>query len=241
MQKVNTFASLNKHTNQLNQITMSLNPNQATQRQRKLIPEGSQPARCYAIVDIGKHYFQGKTDKDPISKVMFCFELTKHMHKFSEDSPLEPLTVNQEHSFAIGDKANLPKMLKSWGRLKVAPTKLDLKPYLGQYCMLGIEHTKSKKNDNVYSNIEFKGLAVKPFEGTTKPNKFHKDIWFDLDAFSWDAFNKLPYQAKSKIKESASWPAIIAKFPEPINQEQQPVNSVDEEQFVPNDGDSPNF
>lgn len=209
---------------------MSLNPNTATKIQRKLPKTGLQPARCYAIIDIGKQVqvFKGER-KEPSQLVLICFEFTKFMHKFKEDQPAQPLTIFQEYTYSLGDRAKLPKVLKSWARLNKPIAQINLKPYLGQYCMLNVEHQQSKDGQNTYAKISGNGLSVSPYmkELGNPPVKFHKDIYFDLDNFSWEVFLTLPKRAQKRIRESQDWSGIIAKFPEPINQGTQGNNTMD--------------
>jgi len=219
---------------------MSLDPNQSAKSSFPLIPEGNHPARCFAIVDIGKHYFMGIKDKQPSQKVMLCFEFTKFMHSSKEGEDKQPLIICQEYSFALGDKATLPKVLKSWGKLSKPIEKLNIAPYLGQFCSIEIEHNPSKKDPaKIYANIAYKGQAIKPLNGE-KPKKHNKDILFDLDNFSWDAFNSLPFLPKKKLQESCDWSGITAKHPKPIEQGMASSQEDEENDLIQND-DSPNF
>ena len=224
---------------------MSLDPKQAAKIQRKLPDAGNQPARCFAIIDIGKQAqsFKGQA-KDPAQRVMICFELSKFMHTFKEGQPAEPLAIFQEFTYSAGEKAKLPKVLKSWGKLSKPVASINLKPYLGQYCMLNVEHTASKDGTTTYANISGNGLGISPYmkELGNPPQKFHKDIYFDFDAWSWESFFKLPRRAQKRIRESVDFAGICSKFPEPIQAGSGEVAQMDH--AVDTDGmtgDAPNF
>lgn len=200
--------------------------------QRSLPAEGRNPARCYAIIDLGtqKGFFNGQP-KDPAPEIAICWELTKYMVKYKEDEPPQPITITQNYTYSSGERAKLPKILKSWGRLPKPITKITaemLSKYVGQLCVLDIEHVTSKKDDDLkYANIGNKGLDVKPFEKTvtvndqvievTPPKPFHEKLFFNIDAFSWDQFNKVPKHLQKKIRECEEWPTIIKKHPEPVS------------------------
>lgn len=221
---------------------MSLDPTKTKKPQRKLPDEGLQPARCFAIIDIGSHYktFKGVKSETATQQVMLCFEFTKFMHKFGEDKPAEPLCIFNEYTFSAGVKAKLPKILKAWGKLKSAVEQINLKPYLGQYCHINVEHTEGK-DGNTYANIGSSGLSINSFmkETGAVPKKFHKDVWFDLDNFSWNLFLSLPKRAQKRIRECEEWNKIISKHPEPIQQNESAVEQIEAYQAV--DDDSPAF
>lgn len=214
----------------------SLDPNKTTfdNKPRVLAPAGSHLARNYAIIDIGTHmesYLgQPPTEKH---KVILLWEFPQILHTFDQAKGPEPLSANQEYNFIGGDKSNLLNALRTWGR---SPTlsKVDLKPYLGQYCTLGIIH-KPKKSDPsvIHQRVADGGRAVSPImdvflplkwhpeknpTGTIKP--FNPNVYFDLDEFTWDAYNKLPKWIREKIAKSKEWPAVSAKAGAPPQQVQ---------------------
>ena len=191
---------------------MSLSPDKTAKAARKLPDSGLQPARNYAIIDLGTQTgtFKGQP-KAPAPEVMFCFEITKFMHTYKEEEGPVPCTILQKYTFSNGAKAKLPKMLQSWGRLPKPMEKLNVKPYLGQYCMLNISHTENGE----YANIS----SVNPFMAEiAKPKAYHTNVYFDLDQFTWEAFYTLPPYAQKLIRQCADWPKIISKNPEPIQQ-----------------------
>lgn len=191
---------------------------EAAKPKRKLVPVGIQPARCFAIVDLGtqQETFQGKP-KDPVRKVLFIWELTKFMVTYKEGDKPEPLTVKQQYALSAGKKAKFPDVLKSWGTLPKRPEKIGndlLQKYLGAPCMLTIEHSE----DGQWSNVGGSGRAVSPFmkDSFEPPIKHNTPIFFDLDAFSWEQFHSLQPWIQNIIRKSEEFPAIAAKNPEPI-------------------------
>ena len=214
---------------------MSLDPKKTAKIARKLPEEGLQEARCFAIIDLGiqQGSYKGQPT-EPQPEVMLCWELTKFMNTYKEEDGPVPATIMQKYTFSNGKKAKLPKVLKSWGQVKKELEVLNLKPYLGQYCMLNIEHTANGD----YANISGNGTGVNPFMAQLKkPKPFYDNIWFDLDQFSWELFNKLPQYPQKLIQKSENWPAILKQHPAPVG---QGVTAEQEEVQVLDD-DTPNF
>ena len=227
---------------------LSLDPDQSTGgidfKQRTLPKEGRHVIRNYGVIDLGKHpvVFEGKATLDKEGKQVYqnqialLFEFPKVLEAFKEGEAPTPFTIAQEYTFIASDRAKICKVLKSWGKLKESPKKLNLKPYLGKYCEANITHSISKKDPSkVYANIGDAGRDILPltkeFENPAEPGKIiklvdennvpvgcrahNKDIWFDLDNFSWEQFKMIPKYVQDKIRKSVEFPAILQKFPEP--------------------------
>jgi hypothetical protein len=219
---------------------MSLNPDRSTGggAPRVPVPEGSHVARNYAVIDLGtqSESFMNTPPKDT-PKILLLFEFSKFMHVFDEKVGPQPLTISQEYSFTSSERSKLPKVLKAWGQLRDIPAKINLKPYLGQYCMLTIEH-KPKKNDPtaVYSNIANGGLSVSPVPSELRavlPQAINKNVWFDLDNFDPNVFNSLPKFVREKIMKSKEWPSIVQRFPSAGQQQQPSQQNFQQQNFQP--------
>lgn len=210
---------------------MSLNPDSANfsgGTPRKLVPAGQQIARNYAIVDLGTQteQFQGQEPtKKP--KVLLMFEFPEHKHVYDEKVGPETLTMSQEYTFIASDRSKLPAVLQAWGSLKTLPSQLNLKPYLGQYCMIMVEH-KPKKSDPtaIRANIMGNGRSISPIHPSMKqslPAPSRPNVWFDLDNFSWEVYNSFPKYVKEWIAKSAEWPSVLVKHPAPVQQAQATI------------------
>lgn len=215
--------------------------------QRKLPEETRHLGRCFQIIDLGTQqgFFNGQP-KEPAVELMFVWELPGCMHVFKEGEKAKPLTINQTYTYSSGDRAKLPKILKAWGKITEPIKKINpafVKRYLGQYCMLDIEHNKSKKDGTIYANIGNNGLDVKPWDPKVpKLDPINPPMFFDLEEFSWDKFYLLPKNAQNLIRKSAEWPSIISKSPEPVQDNQQKVESFDKVDAEPeDDGSMPDF
>lgn len=219
---------------------MSLNPNSVQATSRPLPAAGLLAARNYMIIDLGiqsESYNNQPPTKAP--KVTFIWELGTQLHQFDEKKGKEPLTVMAEYSMTAGTKSKLPGVLKTWGSMANLPKKINVAPFLGQYCMLTIEHYIKKDNTQGH-RIAGSGRQVAPFmKELPKPPAYNPNFLFDLDAFTWESFYKVPKFLQDKIRKCEQWAGIVARLPEPVNAQgqdgngagnsyQQPTNAIPE-------------
>lgn len=201
---------------------MGLNTeNQSNYTAKPLPTQGVTLAVCYAIIDKGvqeKNYGRGP-QKNAI--VEFAFEIPGQTHVFDEKKGPQPLAIFQEYTVsAYAEKAKLPKVLKTWGKLKNDISKISpdlLKKFVGAPCMLTIEHYTGK-NGKVYARIAMGGLGVSPrMDGLAVPLEYPKNprMFFDLDSFSWDLFAQLPEFKRKEIMKCDEWNGIIVNHPMP--------------------------
>jgi hypothetical protein len=190
-------------------------------KQRPIPTEGLHLAVCYSIVDLGTHMesFQG-ADPKPSPKVSFNWELPNSKAVFNPEKGEQPMALFQEYTIAAGDKAKLPKMLCSWGKIPAltAISSNLLKAFIGQACMINVVHSPDKQKPEIkYANIGQKGLQVMPLmEGMVRPTGTVNPImFFNLDTFSWDQYLKLPKFTQEKIAKSQEWSGILVKYPKP--------------------------
>ncbi len=200
---------------------MGLDKTGYEKRQKPIPTEGIHLAMCYSIIDVGTHMetFQGQEPK-AASKVHISWELPNSKAVFNPDKGEQPMALFQEYTVAAGDKAKLPKMLCSWGKMPTLTSissKL-LQAFLGQACMISVVHNPDKQKPEIkYANIGLKGLQVMPLmAGMVKPTTTINPImFFNLDEFSWEKYNLLPKHIQEKITKSLEWSGILAKHPKP--------------------------
>lgn len=193
----------------------------------KLPDTGLQQARCFAIIDIGTHKlsFKGQPTLDKETgkqmtapKIMVYFELPGFINQPSEAGKGKPYPsrLQQEYIFSAGKKAKLPDVLKSWGPMKKRPEKLTselIKKFVGLKAMINIQHSENGE----YANIGSNGRAINPWmKELGEPAKYNEPIFFDMEAFTWESFYKLPPYSQKLIRESLEFPGILKKMPEPI-------------------------
>lgn len=193
---------------------------------RPLPPAGIAIARCYAIIDLGTQNTTWKGQPKQQAQVQFSFELPSHLHVFDQNKGPQPLSVHQTYTLSSGDKAKLPKVLKTWAKMTKTPeiTAAFIAKFIGQFCTLTIEHKPSTTDPNaIYANIAMAGAAIAPQmkEIPVPTYPMNETIIFNLDQFSWATFNKLPKFIQEKIQKSLEWSGVVAKHGKnPVEQEQ---------------------
>lgn len=195
---------------------MGLNAPSNSNGPRVIPPAGMHIARCYAIIDLGTQNTSWQGQPKQVPQVQFSFELPSQLHVFDQNKGPQPMSVHQTYTLSSGDRAKLPKVLKTWGKMTKDPviTADFIKVYLGKFCTITVEHRPSTKNPNeVYANIAMGGAAIGPkMEGVPIPTyPQNPTILFNLDEFSWETFNKLPKFMQEKIQASLEWSGIVAK------------------------------
>ncbi len=201
---------------------------EATKKPKKLIPQGLQPARCFAIIDIGTHLvsFKGTPTLDKDSgkqlqekRIIIFWEVPKYMITYKEGDKPQPSVISQVYSLSAGKKAKLPDVLKSWGPMKERPAKISkalLSKFVGHLCMINVEHSKNGE----YANVGGNGRGINPFmKEIAVPVKCKEPVLYDMDEFTWDSFGKLPPYAQTLMRSSLEFPKIAEKLPEPIKQD----------------------
>lgn len=209
------------------------------------LPEaGITPARCFAIVDIGKHHtaFNGIISETASHMVFIGFEIPSVKNKFGKDDIEKPYTIWQKYTYSANEKAKLPKVLKSWGKLKALPEVIELRTYLGQWAALTLEEYEGK-NEKKGVKIAGNGAMISPMMKGAKVEKaFYANIFFELNKFDWEVFNELPKFIQEEIKKSKEWPSVLKQNPQPIVTNNSSIITADDDVVMDDgDGDTPSF
>lgn len=191
------------------------------QKQRPLPPAGQHLALLYLIVDCGTQdgTFNGQPTA-PARKVYMGWEFP-NLPKvvFSQEKGEQPMAIFNEYTFSLSEKANFRKMIDSWiGQPVLKLNSETFAKLLGKPCLINIEHYQDKKNPAITkARISFKGIAIfkRPAEMSFPKTTINEKLYFDLDNFSWESFNKVEMKfLQEKIRKSHQWPSIISKHPE---------------------------
>jgi hypothetical protein len=79
---------------------------------RQIAPEGSYPARCYQIIDLGTTQ-QGGNFPGKKRKVQFLFELPTELAVFDEAKGSQPYYVRSIYTLSMNEKALLRRDLSA--------------------------------------------------------------------------------------------------------------------------------
>jgi hypothetical protein len=175
------------------------------QSNRQIAPEGSYPARCYQIIDLGTTE-QGGNYPGKKRKVQFLFELPTELAVFDEDKGKQPYYVRSIYTLSMNEKALLRRDLSAWMGKKITDDqakKLDIFTLLGKTCMVNIAHVT--KGENTYANIISFAPLMKGYEC---PAPINEAFTYTPTAHDQATFAKLPEFIQDKIKESDEYIAM---------------------------------
>ena len=172
---------------------------------RQIAPEGSYPARCYQIIDLGTTE-QGGNYPGKKRKVQFLFELPTELAVFDEAKGSQPYYVRSIYTLSMNEKALLRRDLSAWLGKKLTDAeaaKLDIFKMLGKTCMVNIAHVT--KAENTYANIISFAPLMKGYEC---PAAINEAFTYTPTAHDQEVFSKLPEFIQDKIKESDEYIAM---------------------------------
>lgn len=153
-------------------------------------PLGAHKAICVRIIDLGTQESEYKGEKTIRRQNLLTWELPDELR---EDG--QPYIISKFYTASLGEKANLYKDLTSWlGKPPTVP--FDPKSLLGLGCQVIVTERNEK---HVVSTV----VALSKKEKVDKP---HNDlIFFSLDEFDGDVFDKLPDGIQKMIMKSPEY------------------------------------
>lgn len=169
--------------------------------QRQLPPADNHVARCVKLVHIGSIYDE-KYDKLR-NQVIITWELPNELAKFKDVE--EPFVVSKTYTMSLGEKSTLRKDLENWRGQKFSDKELegfDITKLLGHPCMVQVVHSE----DGKYANVS--GVSKIP-KGMTVPQQVNKSVYFSIDEYSDESFNRLHEWERKKVEASAEYQKII--------------------------------
>jgi hypothetical protein len=110
---------------------------------------GSYPARCIQVVELGTHDKEWKGEFSKKEELMITWEISELM----QDG--KPFVVNWRGTNSLSDKANLFKMLNAWRGKSFTPQELNefhLGKLLDATCLLSVI-TEVGNNGKEYTNV----------------------------------------------------------------------------------------
>lgn len=159
-------------------------------------PIGTHVARCVKIIDIGtqKGEYQGKATFK--RQVIIGWELPTELMG-EGDYAGKPFVVSRFYTASLSEKANLRKDLANWRGRDFTDQELAgfaAKNILGKTCMLSLTLNDKGK-------VRVTGVMAAP-KGMAVPEQINPSVYFSLDEFSREAFEKLSDGYKKFIQAS---------------------------------------
>lgn len=180
-----------------------------------LPPEGTFPAICYRVLDLGTQQSSYNGEAKRAHKMLISWEL-KDEEAVTEDG--QPMTVHQQYTWSMHEKSALRRDLESWRGKKFTDDDFfggakpfDIRNILGCACLLSIVH--ATKGEKTYANIT---SVSKPLRGMdpgalTNPPIL---IWLDEADFNKEEFANLSERLQEKIKSSPEYHELMRGRPQ---------------------------
>lgn len=175
-------------------------------------PAGTFPAICYRIVDLGTQDTTYKGTPQRKHKILISWELKddEAVTVDPETKEVRPMSVHQQYTWSMHEKAALRKALESWrGRKFIesdfGPGGFDIRNLLGVPCYIGIVH--DEREGTTYANIS--AISKLPKDTTVADLVNDKQfLWLDEGLFDQPMFDNLSDKLKDKIKTSPEYKAL---------------------------------
>jgi hypothetical protein len=158
----------------------------------KLVPEGSHPAVCDMVVDLG---IQQGGRFDPKHQVYLRWQIPGERIKIDNED--KPAIIGRTFTLSLSDKSNLRPFLRTWRGRDFTSEEIrgfDITKLAGQPCLLSVTHREGN-DGNTYADA---AGAMKLPEGMPAPKAEGEVIVYDDEHL--DAFDKLRPWLQDKIK-----------------------------------------
>lgn len=165
------------------------------------LAEGSYPAVCIALVDMGEQFspaFEKYT-----RKVAVGWEIVGET--VTVDGETVPRTFYNTYTASLSSKGNLRKDLTAWrGRDFTAEElkKFDLRNILGAPCLVQVVHKKSADGTKTFANL---AAVMKMPKGLEKPTPQTKPLAFDIESSDPDMLENFPEWIANRVRESRTF------------------------------------
>ena len=194
---------------------MSLTAKGGEFKEREPVPEGSHPAVCVGVIDLGTQ--TNEVYGGARHEVLVMWELPEVRIEWEKDGHKTnlPRSISRRFTLSLNPKANLCPFLEAWRGKKFTPQELDgfdVGQIAGHACFLGVVHKPSPKG-----GMRAVVASVMPWPRTmqaAKPKAEGRVIAWDLDEMSGPELPaELPEWVRDVIKKSAEYRAMIDKVP----------------------------
>lgn len=168
------------------------------------VPEGSYPAVCCGLVDIGTQRVSYKDAEREQKQITVMWELVGETIE-RPDGTLEPRVISKTYTKSLHERSSLYKDLVSWRGREFTPEELnafDLRSVLGAPCLLSIVHRKAETG--TYANIS---SIMRLPRGMEAPKGERAPLLFDVEDGAPEELARLPEWLQKRVRDSAEWSA----------------------------------
>lgn len=146
------------------------------------VPEGSHPAVCDMLVDLGLQETTGKFAGKIQHKIYLRWQIPSLRLSYEKDGVQVdgPMTIGSRFTVSLHEKAALRKLLQQWRGRAFTPEELkkfDVTSVVGKPCLISVSHSP-RDGGGVYANVD---TAMKLPVGMTAPVLEGEAIVYDAD------------------------------------------------------------
>lgn len=163
------------------------------------IEEGTYPALCYLLCDLGSQY--NETFKNKAHKCVIGWEIVGEYIEINGER--QPRTMFNTYTMSLNEKSKLRKDLIPWRGRDFTDEELrafNLRSIVGAPCLLQVIHRE--KNGKTYANIA--GIVKLP-KYMDKPTPELDPVVYDIDDNLISDVEYLPEWIAKQIKESEEY------------------------------------
>ncbi len=167
-----------------------------------IIPEGTYPASCYMLVDLGLQKNEKYGNSSP--KVLIGWELADEYVEI--DGQKQPRVFSARYTASLASKAILRRDLAAWRGRDFTDEELEkfnLRNILGAPCLIQIIH-KTGNNGKTYANL---ASVMKLPKNMPMPAPVLERVVYDIDESPLSALDKLPEWIANTVRLSESYKA----------------------------------
>lgn len=164
------------------------------------VPEGTYPAICYTIADVGMHY-EAKFKKSSY-QVIFIWEIADDDLRIEIGGEVKRRAISKRYTASFNTKSNLYKDVRPWIGREFTQEELegtfDLGSLIGTPCLISVSNDAGT-DGKIYANVSAvmqlpKGVKV---DGPENPV-----VLYDIDESPEEEMEKLPEWIRKMIKKS---------------------------------------
>lgn len=177
------------------------------------IPNGSYPAICYLIADIGEHW-QEPMEKGKEGRWQRQIVIGWEVQNVKEDEPDKVYYIHSFYSASLGKNSNLRRDLANWRGKEFTPEELqnfDLRNVLRAPCLLQIA-SKTKKDGTQRDAVTGIGKLPRGMQALPPKQEFLFDIEQDLDRLE-----EMPKIVQTCVKTSRQMQEMNATVSDPAS------------------------
>lgn len=162
---------------------------------------GIQPARCFAVIDVGTQDGEWKGKPKQTRQMLIRFELPNDLVT-EGDYAGQPLSIwTRRFTASLGEKSKLRPFLEAWRGAKFTKEELegfDPKKILGKPCLLTL--AEEVDGDKTYTNI----MAISGIpNGTNVPVAINAPVFYSVEEHDQTVYESLPEWVRKLVDASA--------------------------------------